>query len=828
MAFVSFSNNNTNNTNEVVNIAHGVSTASTQVNAANFTNIDNLIDVVICAFFASQLNSPQLVHEDLQQIHPDDMEEMDLRWKMTMLTMRARSPKWSATTATRVDTLLGSAELQEIKTTRIKKAQEGVCLWKYLLLLLWCHVMVLVDMTRVIRQRKGLIMHSWLSHLQILTQRLKVFPPPYTGNFMPPTPDLSFTSLDEFVNKPVVKNYDEEEDVSQPKIEKKIVRPIIVKKEFVKSKQQEKTARKTVKQGNPQMDLQDQEVIDSGCSRHMTENMSYLTYYEKIDGGYVAFRGNLKGGKITGKYTIKTGTQSTGLRLHKANPKSSQDDESNPLSDNGKKVDEDPRKESKCNDQEKEDNVNSTNNVNAISTNEICVGCKGDMKQFGYNNSKSVLFQLQELYRSFLLIKGIGDLQSATYKKDGQRIERNMEEPKKEIHALKDPSWIEAMQEELLQFKLQSFCFSGLQFEKGYRLLKWVFKEIKKKKDGIFISQDKYVEEILKKFGFIEVKTASTPMETQKHLLKDEDGEEVDVHMYRSMIGSLMYLTSSRPDIMFAVCACARYQVNPKVSHLHAVKRIFRVNLETKESLGKDASKHGRINAIDVDEEITMVSVHDDADKEMFDVDALNGEEVFVAGQNENIIEEVVDSAQVSTAATTVTITTKEITLAQALKALKPSNPKEDQIILDEETAKKLQAEFDEEERLAREKAEKEVEANIALIEEWDDIQAKIDVDYQLAERLQAQEQEELSIEEKATSFQQLLEKRRKHFAAKRAEEIRNKPPTKAQQRKIMCTYLKNMEGYKRKDLKSKRFDSIQEMFDKAFKRVNTFEDFRT
>ncbi|GJT41021.1 hypothetical protein Tco_0940886 [Tanacetum coccineum] len=66
------------------------------------------------------------------------------------------------------------------------------------------------------------------------------------------------------------------------------------------------------------------------------------------------------------------------------------------------------------------------------------------------------------------------------------------------------------------------------------------------------------------------------------------------------------------------------------------------------------------------------------------------------------------------------------------------------------------------------------------------------------------------------------------HFAVKRAEEKRNKPPTKAQQRKIMCTYLKNMEGYKLKDLKLKEFDSIQEMFDRAFKRVNTFEDFRT
>ncbi|GJW90022.1 ribonuclease H-like domain-containing protein [Tanacetum coccineum] len=90
MAFMSSSNNNTSNTNKVVNTAYGVSTASTQVNASNSTNIDNLSDAVICAFFASQPNSSQLVHEGLQHIHPDDMEEMDLRWQMAMLTMRAR------------------------------------------------------------------------------------------------------------------------------------------------------------------------------------------------------------------------------------------------------------------------------------------------------------------------------------------------------------------------------------------------------------------------------------------------------------------------------------------------------------------------------------------------------------------------------------------------------------------------------------------------------------------------------------------------------------------------------------------------------------------
>nr|GEU32166.1 putative reverse transcriptase, RNA-dependent DNA polymerase [Tanacetum cinerariifolium] len=77
-------------------------------------------------------------------------------------------------------------------------------------------------------------------------------------------------------------------------------------------------------------------------------------------------------------------------------------------------------------------------------------------------------------------------------------------------------------------------------------------------------------------YGKIEEETASTSMDTYKTLLKDEKREDLDDHLYRSMIGSLMYLTSTRPDIMFAVCACARFQVNPKNSHLHAVKRIFR------------------------------------------------------------------------------------------------------------------------------------------------------------------------------------------------------------------------------------------------------------
>ncbi|KAI3692552.1 hypothetical protein L6452_32369 [Arctium lappa] len=100
--------------------------------------------------------------------------------------------------------------------------------------------------------------------------------------------------------------------------------------------------------------------------------------------------------------------------------------------------------------------------------------------------------------------------------------------------------------------------------------------QVQQKSDGIFICQSKYVQDILTKFGFSESKPASTPMETHKQITADLEGEDMDVHHYRSMIGSLMYLTSSRPDIMFPVCVCARFQVRPKQSHFQAVKRIFR------------------------------------------------------------------------------------------------------------------------------------------------------------------------------------------------------------------------------------------------------------
>ncbi|GJS20276.1 hypothetical protein Tco_0448908 [Tanacetum coccineum] len=124
----------------------------------------------------------------------------------------------------------------------------------------------------------------------------------------------------------------------------------------------------------------------------------------------------------------------------------------------------------------------------------------------------------------------------------------SQKEPKKVIQALDDPSWIEAMQEELLQLEAIRL-FLTLHLYAVYCVLDGL--QVMQRDDVIFIIQDKYMADILKKFDFSSVKTASTLIETNKALLKDAEAKDVDVHLYRLMIGSLMYLTASRPDIIY-------------------------------------------------------------------------------------------------------------------------------------------------------------------------------------------------------------------------------------------------------------------------------------
>nr|GEZ82985.1 retrotransposon protein, putative, unclassified [Tanacetum cinerariifolium] len=214
-------------------------------------------------------------------------------------------------------------------------------------------------------------------------------------------------------------------------------------------------------------------------------------------------------------------------------PKSSHDDGFKPSSDNGKKVDEDLQKENECNDQEKEDNVNSTNNVNIVSSIVNVTGINDDSK-LPFDPNMPTLEDV------------------STFNFSNNDEDDGFEDPNIPVRVYKvEKALYRLHQAPRALYETLSTYLLDNGFQRG------------KIDKTLFIKRHK------------EVKTASTRIETQKPLLKDESGEEVDVHMYRSMIGSLMYLTSLRPDIMFAVCACARYQLNLMVSRLYAMKRIF-------------------------------------------------------------------------------------------------------------------------------------------------------------------------------------------------------------------------------------------------------------
>nr|GEU58764.1 hypothetical protein [Tanacetum cinerariifolium] len=242
--------------------------------------------------------------------------------------------------------------------------------------------------------------------------------------------------------------------------------------------------------------------------------------------------------------------------------------------------------------------LNSTNTFSTAGPSNTSDDADVGGAEVDFNNLESTIpvspIPTTRIHKDHLVSQVIGDLSSTTQIRSMTRAVKDkgglsqmfdndfhtcmfacflsQEEPKRVHQALKDPSWIEAMQEELLQFKMQKFwVLVDLPYGKREIGTKWVYMN-KKDERGI----DKYVAEILSKFGLTKGKSASTPIDTEKPLLKDPDGENVDVHIYRSMIGSLMYLTSLRPDIMFAVCACACFQVTPKASYLYAVKRIFR------------------------------------------------------------------------------------------------------------------------------------------------------------------------------------------------------------------------------------------------------------
>jgi hypothetical protein len=116
--------------------------------------------------------------------------------------------------------------------------------------------------------------------------------------------------------------------------------------------------------------------------------------------------------------------------------------------------------------------------------------------------------------------------------------------------------------------RFEMSMMEGLKFFLGF--------QIKQLEDETFLSQTKYTQDILKKFGMDKAKPIKTPMGTNRHLDLDMGGKSVDQKVYRSIIGSLLYLCASMPDVMLSVCMCARFQAAPKECHMRSVKRIMR------------------------------------------------------------------------------------------------------------------------------------------------------------------------------------------------------------------------------------------------------------
>nr|GEY56945.1 hypothetical protein [Tanacetum cinerariifolium] len=258
--------------NEEVNTAHCVSTASTKATAVNSTTIDNLSDDAIRSFFTSQPNSPQLNNEDLQQIHPDDLEEMDLRWQIVMLTIRAR--RFLKNTG-RKFSLNGNETIGFDKS----KVECYNCYKR----------------GHFARECKSL--RSQHTKHKESTKRTVPMEIPTLAAL------VSYDGLEEFVNEHIVT----EPTVKKPKVEtseakasadkSKVVRknfgPPLIEDCISDSEDEAKSKSKIKKEtGNPKHALNDKGVIDSGCSRHIAGNMSYLSDFEKLNGGYVAFGGN--------------------------------------------------------------------------------------------------------------------------------------------------------------------------------------------------------------------------------------------------------------------------------------------------------------------------------------------------------------------------------------------------------------------------------------------------------------------------------------------------------------------------------------------------------
>nr|GEW83028.1 hypothetical protein [Tanacetum cinerariifolium] len=796
IAFVS--SQNTDRTNESVSVVASVSAASAKIPISALPSVDTLSNVVIYSFFASQSNSPQSDNDDLKQIDPDDLEEMDLKWQMAMLTMRARrrghfarecrSPKDTRRNVlvepqrrnVPVETSTSNALVLQSIRQRFEKAELER---DELKLKLEKFQTSSTNLSQLLasqtNDKTGLGYDN-----QVFTSSMFdcdemfssesdnapsfVQPPKHVKtprpSVKPAERPIPANNLLEAIAKAGIKRHVLFEPCTEGKSSalcqnntSKSPKHVVPTTVLTRSKLVPLTTARLVTAVVPQPHVtrprpantvvtkshspprrtinlrssptHDKEVINSGCSKHMTGNMFYLSDFEAINGGYIAFGGNPKGDKITCKGIIRTGkldfddvyfvkklkfnlfsvsqmcdkknsflfidiecivlsfdfklpdenhnrvlvtkphnkipyelllrrTPSIGFMrpfgypvtiLNTLDPLGNQPNPSADIqeqfdaektgeenvqqyvlfplwssevhvspssSTKTKKHDDKTKREAKGKStvelsagfrklsEEFEDFFdNSINEVNVASTpvhavGQISTNNTNTFSVAGPSNTAEELLQFK-MQKVWVIVdfpngkRAIGTKWVFRNKKDARGIvARNKARLVAQGHTQEEGidyeevfapvARIEAIRLFLAYASFMGFMVYVDDIIFGYtnkdlckafeKLMKDKFQmssvgeltfflglQVKQKPDGIFISQDKYVAKILRKLGLTDGKSASTPIDTEKPLLKDPDGEDVDVHTYRLMIGSLMYLTSSRPDIMFAVCACARF-----------------------------------------------------------------------------------------------------------------------------------------------------------------------------------------------------------------------------------------------------------------------------
>nr|GEV54856.1 hypothetical protein [Tanacetum cinerariifolium] len=632
IAFVS--SQNTDSTNESVSVVANVFAGSVQILVTACPNVDTLSNAIIYSFFASQSNTPQLENDDLKQIDADGLEEMDLKWlpkdtrrNVVMETQRRDVPVETSTSNALVSQCDGvgsynwsfQAEEEPTNYALMAFTSSKACIKAYATL--QSHYDKLTNDLRKsqfdVLSPLAPIIEDWVSDSEDdyeaeLPQNAPIFIQP-TDQVKTPRPSVKPVkhSIPADNLKTTILKLETHGNCKNRKacFVCKSLTHLIKDYDYYEKKMAQTPSRNHAQRGNhqhyarmthlnpqryvgnPQHALKDKVVINSGCSRNMIGNMSYLINFEEINGGYVAFGRNPTCGKISGKGKIRADPLDKFDR--KANerflvgysePKfegrkpESEVDVSPSSSAKTKKHDAKTKREAKGKKGRYTFSAAGTLDTTASPTHgkssfkdasQLPVNPDMlEMEDITYSDHENAeegidyeevfapvarieairLFLAYASFMGFMVyqvdVKSAflyGTIEEEVYVCQPPGFEDPDHHDKvykvvKTLYGLHQAprAWYETLANYLLENgfhrgKIDQTLF--IKKKKGDILLVQIY--VNQKKDGIFISQDKYVVEILKKFGLTEGKSASTPIDTEKPLLKDFNGEDVDVHIYR-------------------------------------------------------------------------------------------------------------------------------------------------------------------------------------------------------------------------------------------------------------------------------------------------------